>query len=139
MNSSTSKRSRLANLGLLFVSVLVSLLVVEYAVRAMFGGQIVLFPRNHAEARYGDYVMRRLTPNYSFWHESRDGRWHFKTNGQGFRADHDHAYEKPAGVLRVLVLGDSHTQGFEVHQHEVYATVLEKRLRHPLQHPTFVP
>lgn len=129
MISSVDKRNRLANWGLMFVSVLVSLLVVEFAVRAMFGGQIVLFPRNHAEARYGDYVIRRLTPNYSFWHESRDGRWRFTTNGQGFRADRDYPYEKPAGVFRVLVLGDSHTLGFEVHQHEVYAAVLERRLR----------
>lgn len=127
--STTKKRSRLADWGLLLGVVLVCLLIVEFTVRGLMGDRIVLFPRNHAEARYGDYVIRRLTPGLSFWHESIDGRWHFTTNAQGFRADRDFTYDKPAGVFRVLVLGDSHTQGFEVHQNESYSAVLEKLLR----------
>ena len=33
----------------------------------------------------------------------------------------DFPYAKPAGTLRVLALGDSHTQGYEVRQDATYA------------------
>lgn len=37
-------------------------------------------------------------------------------------------YDKPDGECRILVLGDSHTQGYEVNQYETYAVILEKAL-----------
>jgi lysophospholipase L1-like esterase len=52
----------------------------------------------------------------------------FRTNKQGYRNDYDFSYEKRDPLLRVLVLGDSHTQGFEVDQDQAYAHVLQQRL-----------
>jgi hypothetical protein len=44
------------------------------------------------------------------------------------------SYDKPSGTLRVLALGDSHTQGYEVRQEATYAAVLERYLdRHGMQ------
>lgn len=64
----------------------------------------------------------------TFWHTSIDGSWKFKINKQGFRSNYDFEYEKKPGTLRILVLGDSHTQGFEVRQDYTYSAILEKYL-----------
>ena len=129
MQPERKKSGWLGNLALLIGSTAAALLVIEFAFRVVLGHTIVLFPRNHAAAHYGSYVLRTMTPNTSFWHQSIDGQWRFKTNNKGFRDDKDYAYEKPDGTLRVLLLGDSHTAGFEVAQQEVYAKILEDALR----------
>jgi hypothetical protein len=119
----------LGNLMLVFISAAMALVAIEFAVRLALGHSIVLFPRNHAAAHYGPYVLRSMAPNAVFWHQSIDGRWQFQTNNKGFRDTKDYAYDKPGGILRVLVLGDSHTAGFEVHQTEVFSSILEIALR----------
>jgi hypothetical protein len=67
-------------------------------------------------------------PNSHYWHKSADGRWEFHINGQGFRDTREFDYEKPEGELRVLVLGDSFTVGYESAQDETYSAVLERYL-----------
>ena len=91
--------------------------------------KIVLFPRYHSDANYGEFTLRRLRPNTTFWHTSIDGNWKFVTNAQGFRDERDFSYAKPPGRLRVLTLGDSHTEGFEVRQTQTYSAVMERFLR----------
>src|SRR5262249_1431354 len=124
-----SYRRALANCALLVGSILIGLLVAEFGTRLIFGDTIVLFPRYFTAAHYDGLTLRRLIPNSTFWHTSIDGHWEFRTNAQGFRDDEDYTYDKPAGTRRVLVLGDSHTQGFEVRQSSTFAKVLEHRLR----------
>lgn len=114
---------------LMIVSTLVTFAVGEGVVRLMSGDRIVLFPRFHSKAIYGDYTLRRLRPNTEFWHRSVDGRWKFVTNAQGFRNASDFPYSKPPGRLRALAIGDSHTEGFEVRQEFTYAAVVERWLR----------
>ena len=114
------------NVGLVFVSCLVSLLIAEAAARSLFV-DAVLFNRFHSVVAYGDYITRRLQPNTSFVHTSRDGVWHFDINGQGFRAGRDYAYDKPDHVYRLLIVGDSHTQGMEVGQSETFSDLLDGR------------
>ena len=101
----------------------------EWVIRVLHADQTVLFPRYHADVQYGDYTIRRIRPNSRFRHTSRDGSWDFVTNSQGFRNFQDFAHEKPPGKLRVLSLGDSHTQGYEVRQEHTYSAVLERYLR----------
>jgi hypothetical protein len=129
VKQSTGRTGLLGNLAVCLGAIVVTLLVIELAFRLVLGHTIVLFPRNHAAAQYGDYTLRRMTPDTVFWHQSVDGRWRFKINNKGFRGDKDYAYDKPAGTLRVLLLGDSHTAGFEVDQDKMYASVLEQSLR----------
>lgn len=50
------------------------------------------------------------------------------TNAKGIRSLKDFAYDKPAGMTRILLLGDSFTFGEEVADEEVYASRLEKAL-----------
>jgi hypothetical protein len=126
---STKNRRRLASFALLAGSILISLSAGEAATRLILGRKTVLYPRNFTAAHYDGVILRRLIPNSSFWHTSVDGSWEFRTNAQGFRDDANYEYQKPAGQRRVLVLGDSQTEGFEVRQTATFAKQLERRLR----------
>ena len=89
----------------------------------------MLIPRFHTSANYGEFTIRRLRPNYQFWHTDADGHWKFVTNSQGFRSDEDFRLKKTPGVFRVIALGDSTTEGFEVRQNYTYPAVLERYLK----------
>jgi hypothetical protein len=122
-------RRALASAGLLLVASLAAFALGELAVRLLMPSGTVLFPRYHTDYRYGDYVLRGVRANEVFRHTSGDGTWQFTTNARGLRDTRDFAYDKPPGVLRVLAVGDSHTQGYEVAQDETFAAVLERYLR----------
>jgi hypothetical protein len=106
-----------------------TLLLAEGLVRLAIGDRIAVFPRFHTRAEYGPFILRRLRPDTTFRHRSVDGTWFHRVNGQGFRADREHTHAKPAGRLRVICLGDSHTQGFECRQGATYSARLEAGLR----------
>jgi hypothetical protein len=119
---------QLANLALLVIVVVVSFGIGEILARVVFKNT-VLFPRYHSAVQYDKYTLRRMRPDTTFWHTSPDGSWEFRINAQGFRDDHDYAHAKSPGTLRVLVLGDSHTVGFEVAQEATFAAVIERYLQ----------
>lgn len=122
-------RSVLINIGVLFAFSLIAFGIGEFITRAMYKDRITLFPRYHTYAQYGDFTIRRIRPNSTFWHTSPDGSWRFQTNAQGFRNYTDFDYDKDPRKLRVIALGDSHTQGYEVRQDFTYSSVIEKYLR----------
>jgi lysophospholipase L1-like esterase len=107
---------------------LLALATGELVVRTLFKDDTVMFPRYHTDYRYGAYTLRGIRPNARFRHTSSDGSWEFVTNSKGLRDRREFGYDKPAGTLRVLALGDSHTQGYEVRQDATYAAVLERYL-----------
>ena len=117
------------NLALLAAVILVCLGLCEVATRSLFGDQILVYPRYHTSAHYGEFTLRRLRPNFQFWHTDREGSWKFVTNSQGFRSYEDFHLEKRPGVFRVIALGDSTTEEFEVSQGDTYPAVLERYLR----------
>ncbi len=88
-------------------------------------GEQVKFPRHVVEAPWG---LRYNDPGSSYRHKSPDVNIRFHINGQGMRADRDFAYAKPAGVKRILSLGDSFTIGYEVKGDETFSSVLEREL-----------
>jgi hypothetical protein len=124
----SGQRRRVARFTLFLMTCLFAVLLVEGGVRLALGDRIVLFPRYHTGANYGEFKLRRLRPNEQFHHRSRDGEWEFRINSVGLRNDREFARPKPTGVFRVLCLGDSHTQGYEVRQEHTYAAVLERFL-----------
>ncbi|NNL87128.1 MAG: hypothetical protein HKP27_15805 [Myxococcales bacterium] len=121
-------RGVLPKIGALLVASLLCVALGELLVRSLFAERIVLFPRFHTGATYGDFELRRLRPNSRFRHTSADGRWDFTTNAQGFRDTEDYSHAKSPELLRVVVLGDSHTEGFEVRQSATYPEVAERAL-----------
>ena len=64
--------------------------------------------------------------NIPGWKATTRGR-PLTINSKGLR-DRDYPSEKPAGVKRILVLGDSYTWGYGVADTEVFTEVLEERL-----------
>jgi len=116
------------NIGLLAVFSLAAFGAGEFIVRLLYKDSVVLMPRYHTDAEYGEFTLRKITPNSVFWHTTADGSWEFITNAEGFRNTEDFGYEKPEGVLRVISLGDSHTQGYEVRQDHTYSAVIERYL-----------
>jgi len=59
--------------------------------------------------------------------ERAEFRTHVVTNAEGFR-ERRVPGAKPAGVMRIVVLGDSFTQGYGVEEDEAYPRVLERLL-----------
>lgn len=125
----TITRAMLRNVWLALAATLAALGLGETVIRLVASDNMVLFPRYQTDARYGEYTLRKLRPNMEFWHTSPDGRWKFTTNANGFRDYDDFSYEKPSGTIRVLVLGDSHTEGFEVRQEHTFAAIIERYLK----------
>lgn len=100
----------------------------EFVVRLLYRDETTLFPRYHTDYRYGRYVIRGIRPNSDYWMTSVDGSWNFVTNNKGFRNTRDFSYAKPTNTVRVLSIGDSHTQGYEVRQLSTFSAVLERVL-----------
>jgi hypothetical protein len=68
----------------------------------------------------------RLRPGFrGFW--SIEGGADFEVNSAGFR-DREHTLEKPVGVIRVAVLGDSYIEALQVPAEAMFATALEHEL-----------
>jgi len=118
------------NIVIFIATFLVFFLMAEIIVRAMYKEDTVLFPRYHTDVQYNDFTLRALRPNSEFWHTSQDGSWKFTINSKGLRADREFSYSKSDGKLRILALGDSHTQGFEVRQDYTFSAIIEKYLQH---------
>ena len=118
----------LLNAIVLGLSLVLIFVIVEIIVRAIYKHETMLFPRYHTDAQYGEFTLRRLRPDSEFWHTSRDGSWRFITNSRGLRNDRDFPYSTPEGVVRIVSLGDSHTQGYEVRQDYTYSEVMGRYL-----------
>jgi len=110
--------------NVLFLMALLAL--AEVIARATFDNPI-LMNRFHEAVQYDSITTRSLKPNTTFYHESLDGRWEFRTNSYGFRMDYDPKPEKAQSTIRVLLLGDSHTQGMESHHKDTFAQILSTK------------
>ncbi|MBI5432125.1 MAG: hypothetical protein HZA52_04765 [Planctomycetes bacterium] len=92
-----------------------------------------LFPMRHATQTYDEYCFYRYKPGIEYaneWPEHPKGRWYVRTNSLGLREDSDTPKEKLD--LRVLVTGDSHTDGV-CDNAESFANLVEAALA--TQHP----
>lgn len=86
----------------------------------------VLFPRYVTDGGFGIRVNVR---SVRYRHTSPEVSVEFRHNAQGMRSDREYAFTKPPGVTRILGLGDSFTQGYEVEVEETYLYRLERLLR----------
>jgi hypothetical protein len=115
-------RAVVQRLGLLMVGLVVGLGLCEALLRLTL---------DRVEPVYGDFEVgfsarphREL--DYPF-EEHPGGHYIIHWNNLGLRRDADTAVEKPAGMCRVLVLGDSHTH-CTCSNAESYATIAERTL-----------
>jgi lysophospholipase L1-like esterase len=117
-------RGCLFRLAALTFSFTLALVVAELAVRLVMPQ--VIFPRYVTDGGFG---VRVNVPSVRYWHTSPEMRAEFRINSKGIRSDREDAFEKAPGTLRVVCLGDSFTQGYEVEVESSYPYLLEKALR----------
>jgi hypothetical protein len=118
------------NCSILLLTFFVMFGLAELITRMVYKDETVMYPRYTTGVQYNGYHIRRLRPNSEFTHTSIDGYWSFRTNSQGFRNDVDFSENKNEGIIRVASLGDSHTEGYEVHQENTFSHIVESYLNH---------
>lgn len=122
----------LANAAMMLASCAVTTLALEGAVRLFYTPtpREIDFFSLHTSAYYqvDETVGWRPRPNTSGRHVS-PGSFDttFTTNSRGLR-DREHSFEKPPGIRRVVVLGDSFAWGYGVNDDAVFPRVLEPQL-----------
>jgi lysophospholipase L1-like esterase len=87
-----------------------------------------LFARDQSAEIYDPWCYHRHVGNASLtarWEEHPKGEWHWVTNSLGLRENHELSANKPD--LRILVAGDSHTDGF-CDNEESYPNLVERLL-----------
>lgn len=116
-------RGCLFRLIALTLSLSLALVVAEIAVRLVMPQ--VIFPRYVTDGGFG---IRVNVPNARYWHTSPEMRAEFRINSKGLRSDREDAFEKAPGTQRIVCLGDSFTQGYEVEVESSFPALLEKTL-----------
>ena len=111
--------TKLKNLGLALLSLVLALAVCEVLLR-VFGAGVL--PRPDLYALDPD-VGKRMRPGW----EGDEFEAPVKVNSKGLR-NPETPYEKPEGVYRVLALGDSWTFGFRMNEPDAYPRQLERIL-----------
>jgi len=117
--------SRWKNLLLAAVSVLVALMLAEFASRL-----IVANPRriNHRDFyEHDDTLGWKKKPLASRNIKTSEFTAFEQTNSRGLRGP-EYQYEKSQKEFRILVLGDSFTEGYTVNFNQLFSELLEKRL-----------
>ena len=114
------KRDRRAKFLLVIGSTLVSLAIIEVALRIVGYS----YPRFFAAEDRRGYALR---PGLEGWFR-KEGEAYVRINSDGLR-DREHAKAKPASTLRVAVLGDSYPAAFAVPLENSFCAVLERKLR----------
>lgn len=120
-------RSAIGLWGLVFFSSFLTLALFEIGLR-LFAPQ------------YGNYVQPDDVIEYSFVpgasyvfssNERCPGAGSAgRINSHGLR-DREYDHGKPPGTFRILALGDSYTEGFQVHLEKTWPKLLERRLNEP--------
>lgn len=135
-------RNCLVNLGILGASLAALLLVLEVALRLFSpsaGDLVAQIPADPAVftpdrpdsppiGTYHEYFGWGNTPGAAGEYRGPDGiRWRVEINSRGFR-DRERPREKPAGVRRLVLLGDSFAWGYGLSAAERLSELLEASL-----------
>lgn len=73
--------------------------------------------------------VRGNIPNAQYWHWTEEVNVQYRINKEGMRDDREFSYDKPEGMCRVALFGDSFFVGYELDLRDTFAATLEKRLR----------
>jgi hypothetical protein len=119
----TKLRRVLAKCALVGASLLVGLFLVELGVRFL---GLYKFPAHNFVERHSKLGWSHV-PNKEGWYDVEGQRIDVRINSKGLR-DREYSYEKPKGVFRILVLGDSFAEAFQVPLADSFSEVLEKAL-----------
>lgn len=122
-------KALLSNLLWIGISGLLALVMIEGICRVVYTRKL---DYQIEMSRYAA-TLKRTSSNYGMGHEHRPSRSarlmgvDVSINSHGFRGG-EYPVEKPEGVFRVMLLGDSLTLGWGVELKEIFATRLERML-----------
>jgi len=125
----------LPKLLLLLSSLAIVLLFLEIGLRLQGGDEEDADPAEQTEQALDE--QGRALPEIGFWDLQKPNQVGinrgvpFRTNSAGFRG-REFSKEKPEGVLRIVVIGDSVTMGQGVEEEFIYTTRFEEDLRREL-------
>jgi len=130
----------------MIVSLVVSFLILEGAIRSYHLRGVVRRSLNSItnvqtdDCRVQDsYLHHALKPNCTGLVQAGDDfKYTMHTNSFGLRSP-ETTLAKPEGVYRILVLGDSFTEGWGVADNETFSRVLEKRLNEMVRTEESIP
>jgi hypothetical protein len=114
------RKLRLFKFALLLSALIVGLLIAEIALRVA-GYTYPVFYTTDTTRGYA------LEPGISGWYR-KEGEAYVRINADGLR-DREHAKQKPAGTLRVALLGDSYAEALQVALEDSFWFVAEQRLQ----------
>ncbi|UCG57788.1 MAG: hypothetical protein JSU70_23350, partial [Phycisphaerales bacterium] len=84
-----------------------------------------MLPRYVCATEYG---IRGNEPNREYRHTTPEYQISIRTNSKGIRADEEIPYEKPDGVKRIVLLGDSFGMGYGVDLEDTFSSQMKKAL-----------
>jgi hypothetical protein len=119
----SNMRSLFKNLALLFSSLLFVLIVLEITVRLLEPREVMRYFFMSPDS----VVDHKFTPGAIGHYKTPEFDVIYKINSLGLR-DREIALEKPSGTKRILMLGDSFTEGDGVEQHETFSSLLQRKL-----------
>jgi len=127
-------RSLVANVALGVVSIAVSLIALEITCRLIYDTpKSVDKPRTDWVA-VPERVWTEYHPTLGWYHQKSKSallvqdelRVEVNTNSEGMRGIREYGIDKPAGMMRILLLGDSFAFGWGVKDNETFAARLEE-------------
>ncbi|HLL14855.1 MAG TPA: SGNH/GDSL hydrolase family protein [Pyrinomonadaceae bacterium] len=114
------RKLRFAKLALALVALVFGLLVAEIALRIVGYTYPVFYTTDTARG----YMLQ---PGASGWYR-KEGRSYVRINSEGLR-DRERPKQKPAGTLRIALLGDSYAEALQVSLEDAFWVVMEERLQ----------
>ena len=84
-----------------------------------------ILPRYVCATSYG---IRGNEPNRNYWHTTPEYHINIRTNSKGIRANEDIPYQKPEGVKRIVLLGDSFGIGYGVNLEDTFSCQMKNYL-----------
>jgi len=120
-------RAGLASVGLLLGAVVVCAAAAECGLRLYYTGTLRGYSGEHSLRMPDEVRGWVLAPDATSFQRTRDYGVLVRTNSQGLR-DREHGLEPPPGVFRILVLGDSFMEAYQVPLEDSLPRRLEQRL-----------
>ena len=120
MRNQSKPGTKAASAALIFISTLFALILAELALR-LTGVSFPLF------SSFTPPLGDALLPHAEGWY-TREGYAYVEINSDGLR-DREHTLDKPEGVIRIAVLGDSYAEARQVPQAQTFWAIAEDRLQ----------
>lgn len=108
-----------------FLGIFVAFIILEISVRFYLNKTQVNADK---QCRSKDFLFHHLLiPNTSCRSKTQEWDIDFNVNSLGLR-DYEYSFEKREGTYRILMLGDSFTEGYGVKLEKTFSKIFEKKL-----------